>query len=232
MYIYMVFFDNQHNIFGGDILDGLDISILDELNNNLMPSENNDNYSITPIFPICFVSGSNVLTDQGIVEIQNINKNIHTICGKKILYLTKNKLLDGDKLVKIEKDALFKNCPNKTTILTENHKVLYNGNMVKSYEFVNKIKDVSFVNYNNEILYNILLEKHEKMIVNNMIAETLGEENIISFIYMLDISDKEKFKIIKKLNNLINEYKYDEEMYVKFYKKIYKKYKNIKNIKT
>jgi hypothetical protein len=211
------------------ILDELNTNILDEINTSILDEvENVDNYNITPIFPICFISGSKVLTDQGIIEIQNINKNIHTIRGKKILYLTKNKLLEGDKLVKIEKDALFKNCPNRTTVLTSNHKVFYNGDMVSPCEFVNKIKGVSFINYNNELLYNILLEKHGKMIVNNMIAETLGEENIISFIYMLNISDKEKFQIIKKLNNLIKEYKYDKEMYIKFYKKIYKKYKSIK----
>ena len=40
-------------------------------------------------------------------EIQDIKKDIHTIRGKKILYLTKTKLLQGDKLVKIEKDSLF-----------------------------------------------------------------------------------------------------------------------------
>ena len=43
---------------------------------------------------------------------------------------------------------------------------------------------------------------------------------------MLNISDKEKNQIIQKLNDIIQEYKYDEEMYVKFYKKIYKKYKS------
>jgi len=215
------------------IFDELNPSILDELNNTSIINDlidignsYNTTSSIVPIFPICFIAGSKVLTDQGIIEIQNIKKDIHTIRGKKILHLTKTKLLHGDKLVKIEKDSLFKNYPNQTTVLTAKHKIFYNGNMVFPCDLVNKINGVSFINYNDELLYNILLEKHGKMIVNNMITETLGHENIISFIYMLNISDKEKFQIIEQLNDIIKKYKYDEEIYIKFYKKIHKKYKN------
>lgn len=211
------------------ILDQLNPSVLDQLNNNIIGNitfQETNYISDLPIFPICFIAGSKVLTDQGIIEIQDIKKDIHTIRGKKILYLTKTKLLQGDKLVKIEKDSLFSNYPNQTTILTPTHKIFYNGSMIKPYKLVNKIEGVSFVNYNNEILYNIILEKNGKMIVNNMISETLGDENIISFIYMLNISDKEKSQIIQKLNDIIQEYKYDEEKYLTFYKKIYKKYKN------
>jgi hypothetical protein len=226
------------------VLDEINTSVLDDLNPNILDELNNDVTSYLglslgsgsgsgsgslPIFPICFIAGSKVLTDQGIIEIQDIKKDIHTIRGKKILYLTKTKLLQGDKLVKIEKDSLFENYPNRTTVLTATHKIFYNGNMVFPCDLVNKIPGVSYINYNNEILYNILLEKNGKMIVNNMISESLGNENIISFIYMLDISDKEKFQIIQQLNDIIQEYKYDKEMCNKFYKKIHKKYKN--NIK-
>jgi beta-xylosidase len=39
------------------------------------------------------------------------------------------------------------------------------------------------MNYNNEKLYNVLMEEHNKMNVNNMIVETLDPTNIIGKVF-------------------------------------------------
>jgi hypothetical protein len=77
---------------------------------------------------ICFPAGTLVKTDQGLVEIQKLNKKLHTLQGKSIVSVTETYCLD-DELVRIEKDALRKNYPNKDTILTKRHKIYYRGKM-------------------------------------------------------------------------------------------------------
>ncbi len=47
------------------------------------------------------------------------------------------------------------------------------------------------VKYNGELLYNVLLDKHDKMIVNNLICETLDPNNGIAIMY----SDIKKNKL-------------------------------------
>ena len=176
-------FNVLDNLDRRNVLDQLDIpNVLDELE----ISNGFDNYNIiaddlpmqeeTSYVPICFIAGSNVVTDQGIVEIQNINTSIHTIRKMKIVALTKTQLYDNY-LVEINKSALYKNVPNKHTIISPNHKVFYLGNMICSKDLIGKVDGVHKTSYNNEILYNILLEKHDKMIVNNLITETLDPTN-------------------------------------------------------
>ena len=50
--------------------------------------------------------------------------------------------------------------------------------MIKARDLADMCKNVKKVSYNGETLYNVLLEKHGKMLVNNMICETLHPENI------------------------------------------------------
>jgi hypothetical protein len=93
--------------------------------------------------------------------------------------------------------------------MTPTHKVFYKGNMIKAEKFVDKIKGVTFINYNGSVLYNILLEEHEKMIVNNMIVETLHPENRIAKIYRYfaenNITGNKKNECIEFYNNEFEE---------------------------
>ena len=50
--------------------------------------------------------------------------------------------------------------------------------MFKARDLADMCKNVKKVAYNGETLYNVLLEKHGRMIINNMICETLHPENI------------------------------------------------------
>lgn len=62
-------------------------------------------------------------------------------------------------------------------------------------------KKVYSVKYNNELLYNILMEKHQQMSVNNMMVETLDPENIIAKLYSNNYSQSAKHNIIVQINN-------------------------------
>ena len=156
-----------------------------------------------PIFPICFPAGTPILTDQGIVPIQNICSKIHTIDNKKIVAVTKT-ISTEHTLVCIEKHALGNNIPIKKTFISNFHSILYNNKMVQArhlIKIVNNKKKVYKIKYNGEILYNILMEKHKKMNVNNMIVETLHPENIIAKLYLNNYSKIETLKIIKQINH-------------------------------
>lgn len=217
------------------VLDNLDnSSVLDDLNNSLNViddinsqqiyiasySNETDVPVVTPVVPICFVSGSKVLTDNGLIEIQNINTNIHTIRNKKIIALTKTKL-SQNYLVKVNKGSLYKNVPDMDTVMSPNHKIFYSGKMIEVKDIIGKMIGVSKISYNGEFLYNILLETHEKIIVNNLITETLSPNNIVSLIYRSCQNETEKNILFNELNEII--VKNDLDKFVKLSKKLSKK---------
>jgi hypothetical protein len=58
--------------------------------------------------------------------------------------------------------------------------------MVEAYKFLNDFEKVEKVEYRQEILYNVLMEKYEEIIVNNLICESLHPNNIIAQLYYKD----------------------------------------------
>jgi hypothetical protein len=131
---------------------------------------------------ICFPAGTPISCDQGVVAINSINVNRHTIRGKKIIAITRT-ITEEKQLVCIKKDAFSKNIPCQDTITSMNHSFLYQGKMNKAKDLVNVIENVRFIEYDGCVLYNVLLEQHDKMVVNNLIAETLHPENRIAKIF-------------------------------------------------
>jgi hypothetical protein len=159
-----------------------------------------------PNFPICFPAGTPVQTDQGSIAIEKINLKTNTIRGKNIVAVTKTITIE-DKIVCIEKDALGTNIPSQKTFISRNHELFYNKQMIKAKNLIGVVDGVYNKKYNGEILYNVLLDKHDKMIVNNLIVETLDPENIIAKLYNGNFSDEVKNNIIVNLNNGAKEYK-------------------------
>jgi hypothetical protein len=145
-------------------------------------------YENNPISDICFPAGTPVNCDQGIIAIDKINTEIHTIRGNKIIEVTKTVTQD-DYLVCIDKDAFKLNVPSQRTIMTQSHEVFYNGCMIRSNDLLDKVENVYKVKYSGEILYNILLENHGFIKVNNLICETL-EPNIYITKMLLDLKEK------------------------------------------
>jgi hypothetical protein len=160
---------------------------------------------VPPVVPIsnsCFPQKTPIITNQGNVFIENIDINKHTIRNKKIIAITKTIITDKY-MVCFEKDSLGKNIPCEKTVISKNHLILYMGKMIKSDYFIkHKFDNVYKVKYSGEILYNVLLENYDKMIVNNIICETLHPNNTLAKFYMF----MSRFKKDTDKNYLIKEY--------------------------
>jgi hypothetical protein len=88
------------------------------------------------------------------------------------------------------------------TVITENHKIFYKGKIIKAKEFINNYENDTKIEYTGEILYNVLMEEHDKMIVNNLICETLDPENTIAKLHceLQALNPKEQEKRINMIN--------------------------------
>jgi hypothetical protein len=129
---------------------------------------------------------------------------VHTIRNRKITHITRT--ITKDKyLVCIDKDALGNNIPSEETRISKYHRILYKGKMVRAKDFVGKIENIRKVRYNGEVLYNVLMEEEDKMVVNNLICETLDPLNGIAKLYKLldTVKEEEKGEYIKELNNYV-----------------------------
>jgi len=166
-----------------------------------------------PISNICFPAKTPVSTDQGIVAIEKINPEIHTIDNKKIVGITQT-IHQNDYLVCFEKHALGFNYPSAQTTMTNDHKISYQGKMRKASYFLDHFEKVRKIDYHGEILYNVLMEKHEKIKINHLLCETLHPRNIIAKLYRSNLDKNYKNKITIMLNDSIHKNDYS------IYKKI------------
>lgn len=157
----------------------------------------------TTSLPICFPGNTPVLLDQGIMPINKIDSDIHTIRNKKIVSV----IISNPKqkhIVCIKKDALNNNIPSIDTYISQNHEVLYNNQMTKSKDLVNVLENVIFVDYDGQPLYNVLMENHNVMMVNNLIVETMNPNNIMSKLETKNISVTRKNEIINYINECVD----------------------------
>jgi len=166
-----------------------------------------------PPDPICFPKGTPVLTNLGPVAIEKLNPDKHTIRGNEIVAITQSRPLQKH-IVCFEKDALSKNVPSQQTLCSMEHKVFYKGEMIKARNIVDLCENVTFIPYNDETLFNVLLKKHDKMMINNLICETLHPDNIAAKISTMKDKQK-KNKAIQELTKIIKENNVEE------YKKLY-----------
>ncbi len=154
---------------------------------------------------ICFPSGTKVDTDQGKIAIEKLVPGVNTIYNKQIVTITETVMAD-DRLVKIKKNALSKNVPNKDTTISGFHKVKHNGKLVEAYKLINYYKDIKYIPYNGEVLYNVLMENWETMKVHNMEVETLHPDNIVAKLHNSKLSQDKKLQLLGEINQaVINE---------------------------
>jgi hypothetical protein len=87
--------------------------------------------------------------------------------------------------------------------MSKNHKILYNKKMVKAKELLGLNDKVKKVDYEGETLYNVLMEDYNKMLVNNLICETLEPNHDIAklYKYFQGVNIEEQQKMIKHYNN-------------------------------
>ena len=153
----------------------------------------------TPIVPICFPAGTPVTTDQGEINIELIDPDVHTIFNKKIIAITQTIMLENN-IVCFEKNSLGYNIPNKKTYISKYHCINYNHKLIEAYKFVGRLRGVYYEKYNGELLYNILMEKHYIIKINNLKVETLNPKNFVAHLYTNHYTDEEKINIILKMN--------------------------------
>jgi hypothetical protein len=150
---------------------------------------------------ICFPAGTPIVTDQGIIPIDKINTSLHTIRNKKIVAITKT--ITNDKyLVKFDRHSLGMNMPSKTTVMSKHHSVFFNGRIMEAKEFTHEFSNVTKIPYKGEILYNVLLEQHDKIMVNNLTCETLHPDHLIARLYKVlpTLSTRKQMELIMKCN--------------------------------
>jgi hypothetical protein len=167
------------------------------------PNYTDYNFNTFAFSNICFLAKTPIKTDQGLIHIDEINPEIHTIRNKKIVDITRT--ISQDKhLICFEKDCLGNNIPSQKTIMSKNHEVLYKGKMLKAKEFLGLVDNVYTKKYNGEVLYNVLMEEHEKMVVNNLICETLHPNNRIAKLFMMlqKMSPENQEAFIKQFNEI------------------------------
>ena len=163
--------------------------------------------AVVPLSTICFVAGTPVLTDQdGYVAIEDLIPGTHTLKSKAIRVVTKS-ITPEKHLALIKSGALAEGIPSADTIMTLNHRVQYNGEMIKSYD-LQKLnpQGITFIEYECQTLYNVLLDGCESglMTVNNMVVETLDPGNMVGKLY-LSLQGASSEKIVE-ITNAINEY--------------------------
>lgn len=135
-----------------------------------------------PVSGTCFPAGTPISTNQGDIPIEEINPKIHTIRNKKIVRITKTVTLDKT-VVCFEKNALGNNIPSQKTIVSNNHGIFYKGDMIQAHNFAGKTAKITKIKYSGEILYNVLMEEPNKMMVNNLICETLHPNHPLVKLY-------------------------------------------------
>lgn len=130
---------------------------------------------------ICFRKGTLIDTDQGKIAINNIDTTFHTVRNKNIKFVTET-ISKHKELVCIKANSFAINIPSSDIVMSKEHAIFYKGKLLPIKNFVN-IDGVDFIENNGEVLYNILLDSHEIMIVENMLVETLHPNNLLSQIY-------------------------------------------------
>ena len=104
------------------------------------------------------------------------NSNNH----KRIIAITRA-ITPENKLVVIEASSLGPNIPSQRTIMTPSHCILFRGKLVPAQNLLGRIKGIYPIPYNGkDILYNVLMEKHDVMLANNMFLLGKGSDEYIA----------------------------------------------------
>ena len=143
---------------------------------------------------ICFLGDTKVQTDQGEIRFDELTTE-NTIDGQKIKQVVKV-INSDDTMIYIKKHAFAKQIPSQNTYISRNHGVYLDDSFIQEkdlepqvHELIYHIAGKNLVRARNLIkmgmvtevkrekkdtLYNVLLETHSTMSVNNILCETLN----------------------------------------------------------
>lgn len=154
-----------------------------------------------PISHVCFPTGTPVSTDQGVVPIEQLDKSVHTIRGKPIVALTKTLPRDSY-LVCFEPDCFCPGLPEKRTIMSKEHAVMYKGTWTKARKLVHQGIGKKIRNHGHP-LYNILLGEKGACSVNGLLCETLHPQSGMARLYkdLETMTPEQKTVLIRDINH-------------------------------
>lgn len=172
----------------------------------LLPTLSTFGAGIALLGDICFPAGMMVETDTGEIPIEQLDTRLHRIRGKHIKAITRTTYAKNTRLIYFEPNSLGKNYPFKDTIMSENHRIFYLGKQIRAKHFVGIVNGVYDIDYNGELLYNVLLENYEYITVNGMKVETLHPRHNIAKMYTLlsyPHITKNQYKWVQEYNRLV-----------------------------
>jgi hypothetical protein len=125
---------------------------------------------------VCFPAGTPLDTDQGIVNIDQLNIDTHTFRGERIVAVTRT-VTEDECLIRFDAGSLSPGMPSVPTEMSCAHSILYKNKMVPAVNMVS-LEGVDKIPYSpGTALFNVLLDIHSKMMVNKITAETLHPDN-------------------------------------------------------
>lgn len=73
--------------------------------------------------------------------------------------------------------------------------------MTRADDLIGKFINVKKIKNTGEVLYNVLMEDHDQMVVNNLVCETLDPTNVVAKLYksMNHLSSDDRDKLMKKV---------------------------------
>jgi hypothetical protein len=140
-----------------------------------LPADENNDTEKT-FGPFCILEGTPIETDQGTMAIELITKD-NTINGQKVKELTEQTTTES--LVLLKKGSLEENMPSQDTYFTGEHGIFLNGTMIKAKTLVDG-ENIVLADMDECKVYNVVLDTHAKMTVNNMEVETLDPEHPVA----------------------------------------------------
>ena len=150
-----------------------------------------------PTATACFTADAIVTTDQGSIPIEKVTTD-HTIHHKPIKVISKT-LYSQDRVVVIEKHTFGKNQPSHKTTVAPYHRFMINGRLQQICNLVDG-ESIYYTKYRQAPLYNIILETHDLMQVNNMQVETLDPSTLIAKVFDGSLTKEKRNQVIRSIN--------------------------------
>lgn len=139
-------------------------------NGNILSFSGNSDISVENMFlgansqtidgNFCLPKGTPILTDQGVVAIEDINCE-YTINNKKVERLLS--FINNDPyMVMIKRNSLGVNTPNQDTLMSMNHGIYIRNHVIRAKALINNDTILKVQLSSPQIVYNVLLEGKKK----------------------------------------------------------------------
>jgi hypothetical protein len=120
--------------------------------------------------PIFFPEGAVIMTDQGGVRVEQLHPQVHTIRSQKIVQMQRHASTEKH-VVKIARDAFFRNYPCADTYLALHHPLLHKKEWREAKDHVNS-DTIKIVEYPAPYMYSLLLEKMDSVQIHNLVVKS------------------------------------------------------------